>query len=106
VQAVLDPVRGSEQGGLRPVLIVSNDEYNRVVSNVTALPLTSTRRTLYPSEVLLPAGVAGQPLESIILAHQIRTISRERLRRQVGFLEDPTLREAVRTVLREHLSLE
>ena len=104
-QADLDPVRGSEQRGMRPVLIVSNEAFNRGMTNVTVLPLTSTQRRIYPSEVLLPAGAAGQPLDSIAMAHQVRTISKQRLLRQIGRLDDEDLREATRDALREHLDL-
>jgi mRNA interferase MazF len=106
VSADLDPARGSEQRGTRPVLVVSNEEFNQVISNVTVLPLTSTNRRLYPAEVFLPKGAAGQPLDSIIMAHQVRTISKQRLRAPLGNLDDPTLRAAVRDALREHLDLE
>jgi mRNA interferase MazF len=106
MEADLDPVRGSEQRGVRPILVVSNEEFNQSIPNVTVLPLTSTRRRLYPSEVLLPAGLAGQPLDSIIMAHQVRTISKERLRRRFGSLQDDSFREAVRVAIREHLDLE
>ena len=82
---------GAEQKGVRPVLIVSNEEYNQTISNVTILPLTSTQRHLYPSEVLLSNGKAGQPLESIIMAHQVRTISKKRLGRLLGHLDDPII---------------
>lgn len=75
MEANLDPAAGAEQKGTRPVLIISSEEFNQAVPNVTVLPLTSTQRRLYPSEVLLPKEKAGQPLESIIMAHQIRTIS-------------------------------
>src|SRR5206468_2966988 len=51
VEADLDPGRGSEQRGIRPVLIVSNDDFHQAISNVTVLPLTSARRELYPAEV-------------------------------------------------------
>jgi len=74
-EASLDPVTGAEQKGRRPVLVVSDEEFNQAMPNVTVLPLTSTKRQLYPSEVLLPGGKAGQSLESIVMAHQIRTIS-------------------------------
>ena len=59
VYADLDPVVGSEQRGTRPVLVVSNDQFNDATQNVTVLPLTSTQRRLYPAEVRLPAGSAG-----------------------------------------------
>lgn len=56
IEANLNPVVGAEQKGIRPVLVVSNEEYNQIVPNVTILPLTSTQRRLYPSEVLLSKG--------------------------------------------------
>lgn len=106
VEANLDPVSGSEQGGLRPVLIVSNEEFNQAMPNVTVVPLTGARRRLYPSEVPLPRGKTGQPLDSIIMPHQIRTISKKRLGALFGYLEDVELRESVRQAIREHLDLE
>jgi mRNA interferase MazF len=105
VEADLDPVRGSEQRGVRPVLIVSNEEFNQAIPNVTVLPLTSTQRRLYPSEVVLPRGSGGQLLDSIVMAHQIRPISKQRLRRVLGYVEDPALRQAVREALKVHLDL-
>lgn len=106
VEADLNPVVGSEQRGVRPVLVVSNDQFNQAVTNLTVVPLTSTQRRLYPSEVLVPATLAGQPLTSIIMAHQIRTISKERLIRVLGYLEDPAMRQSVREALLEHLDLD
>lgn len=53
MEANLDPVSGAEQKGVRPVLIVSNEEFNQAMPNVIVLPLTSTKRRLYPSEVFL-----------------------------------------------------
>lgn len=106
VDADLDPVRGSEQRGLRPVLVVSSEEFNQAVPNVTVLPLTSTNRRLYPAEVVLARGGAGQPKDSIIMAHQVRTISKERLGRVWGYLDDASLREAVKEAIREHFDLD
>jgi mRNA interferase MazF len=106
MEAILDPATGAEQKGMRPVLVVSNDEYNQVMPNITVLPLTSTRRRLYPAEVFLPEGKAGQPLDSIIMAHQIRTISKQRLRSLVGYLEEPKIMEEVCAAMKEHLGLE
>ena len=106
VEADLNPARGSEQRGVRPVLVVSNEAFNQAVSNVTALPLTSTRRQLYPSEVFLPSGAAGQPLDSIVMAHQVRTITKARLGRIYGTLDDLALRNAVQQALREHFDLD
>jgi mRNA interferase MazF len=106
IEAALDPAIGTEQKGMRPVLVVSNEEYNQVVQNVTVLPLSSTRRQLYPSEVLLPKGKAGQPIESIVMAHQVRTISRQRLGKLLGYLTDSRLQHEINEALIEHLDLE
>lgn len=106
MEAQLDPVRGAEQRGIRPVLIISNEEFNQAMPNVTVLPLTSTKRRLYPSEVLLSKGEAGQPLDSIIMGHQVRTISKQRLGRLLGHVEDPVLREEVQAAIKDHLDLD
>ena len=105
-EANLDPVAGAEQKGTRPVLIVSNEEFNQAMPNVTVLPLTSTKRRLYPSEILLPEGKAGQPLESIVMAHQIRTISKKRLGKLFGYIAEPKLRDEIHTAIKEHLDME
>jgi mRNA interferase MazF len=102
----LDPVTEAEQKGTRPVLIVSNEEFNQAMPNVSVLPLTATKRRLYPSEVPLPKGKAGQPLDSIVMAHQIRTISKQRLGRLQGYLEDAQLRREVNRAIKEHLDME
>jgi len=107
VRADLEPSRGSEQAGVRPVIIVSSDSVNEVLSVVTVLPLTSRKphRTVYPTEALLPAEIAGQPNESIVMAHQIRALSKERLSHEYGALEDEQVRESVRQAMRFHLDL-
>jgi len=105
-EANLDPVTGAEQKGRRPVLIISNEEFNQAMPNVTVLPLTSTKRRLYPSETLLPEGKAGQHLESIVMAHQIRTISKRRLGKLLGYLDDAELRHEIHRAVNEHLDME
>lgn len=106
MEANLDPTAGAEQKGTRPVLIVSNEEFNQAMPNVTVLPLTSSKRRLYPSEVFLPQGKAGQPLNSIVMAHQIRTISKQRLKGLLGYLEDQQLRDEVCVAIKEHLDID
>jgi len=105
-EADLDPASGAEQKGIRPVIIVSNEEFNQAMPNVTVLPLTSTQRRLYPSEVILPERKAGQPLKSIIMAHQIRTISKQRLGKLMGYLDEAQFRNEVQKAVREHLDLD
>jgi len=74
--------------------------------NVTILPLTTTSRRLYPSEVLLPRGTAGQPHDSIIMAHQVRTISKQRLGDILGYLSDSWIQGEVRQAVKDHLGLD
>jgi len=105
MEANLNPATGAEQRGKRPVLIVSNEEFNQAMPNVTVLPITSTKRGLYPSEVFLPQGKAGQPMDSIVMAHQVRTISKMRLGNLIGYLEDEAIRSEVAFALKEHLGL-
>jgi mRNA interferase MazF len=107
VLANLEPIRGSEQAGVRPVLIVSHESINVSLSTLCVLLLTTHHQGsyLYPSEVLLPAGSAGQPNDTIVMAHQARTISKDRILRSYGSLTDPELRDQVREALRVYLDL-
>jgi len=108
VRAQLDPARGSEQAGERPVLIVSREILNKALTIVCVLPLTTRRagRRVYSSEVLLPAGQAGQPSESIVMAHQVRVVSKERFISSYGWLEDEDLRSQVRAAIRLYMDVE
>lgn len=103
--ARLDPAEGSEQRGTRPVLVISAEDFNSVMPNLTVLPLTARKegRRVYPNEVLLSAGTAGLASDSIVLCHQIRTISKSRLAGALGAVASPQLRRAVRSALRFHL---
>ena len=74
--ASLEPTQGSEQAGRRPVLVISRERINQWLPVVNVIPLTSRKsaaRVIYPNEVLLPAGAAGLPVDSIALCYQIRT---------------------------------
>lgn len=87
-------------------MVVSNEAFNETIRNVTVLPLPPTVRRRYPSEVRIPAGAGGQPLDSIVMAHRVRTISRQRLGRLLGSLDDHTLRQAIQQAIREHFDLD
>lgn len=96
---------GSEQAGTRPVVVVSNDEFNEVMPVVTVVPATTYRgRRVYPSEVLVRRGDSGFRSDSLLLAHQIRTIARARLGRIIGQLDGAHL-AALDHALRVHLDL-
>lgn len=104
----LEPREGSEQGGARPALVVSNDGFNRHFPLMTVVPLTrraGRRRRVYGFEVLLPAGVAGNSEDSIVMPQQIRTVARSRVRGRLGSLADPDLRRAVEERLLDHLGV-
>lgn len=105
--ADLNPVIGSEQKGKRPIIVISDEDFNRVMPVITILPITSRRegRKVYPNEVLLKAGYGGLSQDSIILAHQIRTISKQRLQESIGFINDYSTREVINESLRVHLNL-
>lgn len=105
VWADLNPVNGSEQGGLRPVLVVQADPVNRHASTTIVLALTSRpQRSGYPLTVALPAGEGGLARASWIKVNQLRTVSLRRLRGRVGVLGDDRLNEVERA-LREVLHL-
>ena len=96
--AWLDPIVGREQGGRRPVLVVSSNNFNALPHSLcVAVPLTRTNRHL-PLHVAIPSGQAGLTEDSVIMCDQIRSISIERLRKRVGVVGDQTLSQ-VMTVL-------
>lgn len=107
--AGLDPSVGREQGGeSRPVMVVSNDGFNRSFDVVTMLPLTrleGRKRRVYPFEVLLAAGLAGNELESIVMPQQIRTISKARLLNRLGTLAEPAKRREIEDRILDHLGI-
>lgn len=105
--ADLNPVLGSEQKGKRPVLVVSDEAFNRVMPVVTILPITTLKkgRRIYPNEVLLLRGAGGLSADSIVLAHQIRTISKQRLGKSLGFVSDPVIQDSIAQAMRIHLNL-
>lgn len=87
--------------------MISNEAFNRTSGLLTILPLTSLKpgRSPQPFEVFLPAGAAGNALDSILLPHQIRTISAARVRRLLGRMTDPLLRREVAEKLLQHVGM-
>lgn len=80
--------RGSEQGGERPVLVVSRDAINQNSPVVVVVPITDAahKARLYPSHVRLSAGSGGLTKESVVLCEQVRAISKDRLGKALGNL--------------------
>lgn len=90
--ADLSPVVGSEQGGVRPVLIVQNDTGNRHSPTVIAAAITSqTGKARLPTHISLAALSCGLPKDSIVLLEQIRTLDKRRLKDRMGELDEPSM---------------
>ncbi len=92
--ADLSPVVGSEQGGLRPVLIVQNDTGNKFSPTVIAAAITSKMsKAKLPTHIDVLASQVGLQKDSVILLEQIRTIDKIRLKEKMGHLDDRVMGE-------------
>jgi mRNA interferase MazF len=101
----LNPVIGTEQAGIRPVLVVQIDRANRVSPHTIIAPFTTKiRQTLLPSHVLVPAGEGGLTQDSVLLSEQVRVIDKRRVLTTLGHLDTARL-EQVNTALRVILGL-
>ena len=87
--ADLSPVVGSEQGGLRPVLIIQNDIGNKYSPTVIAAAITSRMsKAKLPTHIDIYAGNVGLSKDSVILLEQIRTLDKKRLKEKMGHLDE------------------
>ncbi len=87
--ADLSPVVGSEQGGMRPVLIIQNDVGNRYSPTVIAAAITSRMgKTRLPTHIDVYADKVGLTKDSVILLEQVRTLDKKRLGEKMGHLDD------------------
>ncbi len=90
--ADLSPVVGSEQGGLRPVLIIQNDIGNRYSPTVIAAAITSRMsKTHLPTHIDIYAEKAGLAKDSVVLLEQIRTLDKRRLKEKMGHLDEESM---------------
>ncbi len=90
--ADLSPVVGSEQGGIRPVLIVQNDVGNKYSPTVIAAAITSQReKTKLPTHIQVNADNSGLAKDSIVLLEQVRTIDKQRLKEKMGRLDKTSM---------------
>ncbi len=97
--ADLSPVVGSEQGGVRPVLIVQNDIGNKYSPTIIAAAVTSKlNKAKLPTHIELPSAF-GLAKNSVILLEQIRTIDKRRLKERIGELPDATMNRVNRAIL-------
>ncbi len=95
--ADLSPVIGSEQGGIRPVLVVQNNIGNRYSPTVIAAAITSQiNKAKMPTHIEVKANEFGLGKDSVILLEQIRTIDKQRLKEKIGALDDARMAQVGR----------
>ncbi|MBQ5994454.1 MAG: type II toxin-antitoxin system PemK/MazF family toxin [Clostridia bacterium] len=97
--ADLSPVVGSEQGGLRPVLIVQNDVGNKYSPTVIAAAITSQKyKTRLPTHISVNADRCGLQRDSVVLLEQVRTLDKKRLKERMGYLPDSEMNKINRAL--------
>lgn len=105
--ADLNPVKGSEQSGIRPVLVISEEAVNQALPIVSVLCITSLKpgRKIYPIEVLINPEDSHLSQPSIVMAHQIRSISKDRLTEKCGYIDNDELKLKIRNIMKLYLDL-
>lgn len=105
--ADLSPVVGSEQGGIRPVLIVQNDTGNKYSPTVIAAAITSQiGKNKLPTHIEIDSKEVGLKTDSIVLAEQIRTIDKSRLKEKIGHIDDSNVINRINNALGVSFGLE
>lgn len=98
--ADLSPVVGSEQGGIRPVLIIQNDLGNKYSPTVIAAAITSqTNKAKLPTHIELGENTSGLKSNSVVLTEQIRTIDKSRLKEKIGHIDDENVMNKINNAL-------
>ena len=105
--ADLSPVVGSEQGGVRPVLIIQNNLGNKYRPTVIAAAITSqTDKTKLPTHIEIDSSTCGLKNKSVVLAEQIRTIDKSRLKERIGHIDDENVINKINNALGVSFGLE
>ena len=90
--AALNPIRGSEQAGTRPVLIFQNDIISKYTTTILAIPLTTNlRRASLPSCIQISKEEGGLSSDSVALCHQLRVLDKTRLLKKLGTVSEQTI---------------
>ena len=98
--ADLSPVVGSEQGGIRPVLIIQNDLGNKYSPTVIAAAITSqTVKNKLPTHIEIDSSLCGLKNNSVVLTEQIRTIDKSRLKERIGHIDDEKIIDKLNNAL-------
>ena len=94
-----EPVRGSEQGGIRPSLIIQNDIFNKYSPTTIVTPITSKIfKKEYPTNVLLIKEDSKLSRDSTILLNQIKTIDKSRIIKKIGFVDNFLMNKVDRAI--------
>ena len=105
--ADLSPVVGSEQGGVRPVLIIQNDLGNKYSPTVIAAAITSqTNKTKLPTHIEIDSQSCGLKNNSVVLTEQIRTIDKSRIKEKIGHIDDEKVIDKINNALGVSFGLE
>ena len=105
--ADLSPVVGSEQGGVRPVLIIQNDVGNKHSPTVIAAAITSqTGKNKLPTHIEIGSKENGLKADSVVLTEQIRTIDKSRLKEKIGHIDDENVISQINNALGVSFGLE
>ncbi|SRR5690554_2266115 len=92
--ADLSPVIGSEQGGVRPILVIQNDVGNKYSPTIIVAAITSQiNKARLPTHIEITAPDYGLPKDSVVLLEQIRTIDKKRLREKIGKFDEDMMRK-------------
>jgi len=96
--ADLSPVVGSEQSGIRPILVIQNDIGNKFSPTIIGVPITSKAKISMPTHIAIQGNKYGLDKDSIILAEQIRTLDKSRLKEKVGKLDKKLLEQVKKAI--------
>ncbi|MCL2095679.1 MAG: type II toxin-antitoxin system PemK/MazF family toxin [Oscillospiraceae bacterium] len=103
----LNPVQGSEQRGLRPVIVISNDDVNHNLPVSAIIPLSSIKPNdkIYPTEVKLSKEITGLQKDSVAMIQQIRTVSHNRFNNKAGIITDSKHKKIILDTIRLYFEL-
>lgn len=104
IYADLGPVIGSEQDGIRPVVVLQNDVGNKYSPTLIIAPMTTKSKTKLPTHIYIPSIYSNLPSNSIILVEQLRTIDKIRVIKKVGHLPDAYI-EKIKKALKINFSI-
>lgn len=105
----LDPITGSEQGGKRPVLVISNNMVNNNLPIFTCIPFSSIKgnEKIYPTELYLSSEESGLNKNSVLMIHQIRTVSSSRvIGKKLSEIKDNHLKDKINEAIKDYFELD